>query len=116
MGAWYRPPSSSCHSITLFEKIVDKIDAELFLLGYLNCNLLSNTPNSNTSELLSIFESYNLSQNISKPTRITSTSQTLIDLCITNNYNIVKSSSVFCTGISDHSSLLYLNYSHINLL
>ena len=55
LGTWYRPPSSPGHSITLFEKIIDRIDAEnseLFLLGDLNCNLLSNAPNSNTSELL----------------------------------------------------------------
>ena len=43
VGTWYRSPSSPGHSITLFEKIIDRIDAEnseLFLLGDLNCNLL----------------------------------------------------------------------------
>ena len=49
VGTWYRPPSSPQVSITLFEEIIDKIDVEnleLYLLGDLNCNLLSNTPNS----------------------------------------------------------------------
>ena len=98
----YRSPSSSSHSIILFEKIVDKIDAELFSLGDLNCNLLSNTPNPivkpnpNTSGVF--FKNYSLSLTITKPTRITNTSQTLIDLCITNNSDIEKSSSVLCTG------------------
>ncbi len=110
LGTWYRPPSSPGHSITLFEKIIDRIDAEnseLFLLGDLNCNLFSNAPNSNTSELLNIFEIYNLSQTITEATRITNTSQTLIDLCITNNSDVVKSSGVFSICISDHS-LVYL--------
>ncbi len=68
---------------------------------------MSNAPNSNTSELLNIFEIYNLSQTITEATRITNTSQTLIDLCITNNSDVVKSSGVFSIGISDHS-LVYL--------
>jgi hypothetical protein len=110
VGTWYRPPSSSQQLFTLFEEIIDKIDAEnseLHLLGDLNCNLLSNTPNSNTSELLNIFDIYNLLQTIAEPTRITNTSQTLIDLCITNNLDKVKASGVLSLGISDHS-LVYL--------
>ena len=77
----YRPPSSSQHLFSLFEEIIDKIDAEnseLYLLGDLNCNLLSNTPNSNTSELLNIFDIYNLSQTIAEPSRITNTSHSNI--------------------------------------
>ena len=73
----------------------------------MNCNLLSNTPNSNTSEVLNIFDIYNLSQTIAELTRITNTSQTLIDLCITNNLDKVKASGVLSLGISDHS-LVYL--------
>ena len=101
LGTWYRAPSSFQQLFTLFEKIIDKIDAEnseLYLLGDLSCNLLSNTPNSNTSELLNIFDIYNLSQTISEPTRIINTSQTLIDLCITNNLDKVKASGVLSLG------------------
>ena len=50
---------------------------------------------------------YNLSQTITEPTRITNTSQTLIDLCITNNLDKVKASGLLSLGISDHS-LVYL--------
>ena len=46
---------------------------------------------------------YNLSQTISEPTRITNTSRTLIDLCITNSPDKVKASGVLSIGISDHS-------------
>ena len=54
VGTWYRPPNSSHQSFRLFEEIIAKVDAEnseLYLLGDLNCNLLSDTPNPNTSEL-----------------------------------------------------------------
>ena len=44
---------------------------------------------------------------ISEPTRITNTSRTLIDLCITNSPDKVKASGVLSIGISDHS-LVYL--------
>ena len=110
VDTWYRPSSSPQESITLFEEIIDKIDVEnleLYLLGDLNCNLLSNTPNSNTTDLLNVFDIYNLSQTISEPTRITNTSRTLIDLCITNSPDKVKASDVLSIGISDHS-LVYL--------
>ena len=40
---------------------------------------------------------------ISEPTRITSTSSTLIDLCITNSPEKVVNSGVVHLGISDHS-------------
>ena len=56
---------------------------------------------------MNIFDIYNLSQTIAEPTRITNTSQTLIDLCITNNLDKVKASGVLSLGISDHS-LVYL--------
>jgi hypothetical protein len=60
-----------------------------------------------STALLNIFDIYNLSQTIAEPTRITNTSQTLIDLCITNNLDKVKASGVLSLGISDHS-LVYL--------
>ena len=63
VGTWYRPPSSALHLFPLFQEIIDKIDtenSELYLLGDLNCDLLSQTPHANTLELLDIFDIYNL--------------------------------------------------------
>ena len=50
---------------------------------------------------------FNLTQIISKPTRITNTSKSLIDLCFTNFPDKVRLSGVHSLGISDHS-LIYL--------
>ena len=110
VGTWYRPPSASHNLFPLFEKIVDIIDAEnseFYLLGDLNCNLLSDTPNTNTSDLLNILAIYNMTQLITEPTRITNTTQSLIDLCITNTPDKIRASGVLSIGISDHS-LVYL--------
>ena len=110
VGTWYRPPNSSNNLFSLFEKTIDMIGAEnleLYLLGDLNCNILSDTPSTNTSELLNIFTTYNLNQLITEPTRVTNNSQTLIDLCVTNTPDKVRASGVLSIGISDHS-LVYL--------
>ncbi len=110
VGTWYRPPSSALHVFPLSHEIIDKIDVEnsdLYLLGDLNCDLLSQTPNANTLELLDTFDIYNLTQHITEPTRVTRTSQSLLDLCITNTPDKIKVSGVLSLGISDHS-LIYL--------
>ena len=65
VGTWYRPPSSALNLFSLFLEIIDKIDSEnseLYLLGDLNCDLLSHSPNVNTCELLDICDIYNLTQ------------------------------------------------------
>ena len=50
-----------------------------------------------------IFDIYGLGQLITEPTRVTLTSKTLIDLCITNSQEKVTDSGVIHLGISDHS-------------
>ena len=65
-----------------FERIIDKIDAEnleLYLMGDLNCNLLSEVVSNNSSHLLNIIDIYGVTQLITEPTRVTQYSSTLID-------------------------------------
>ena len=110
VGTWYRPPQSSPDLFAQFETLVGKIDAEnkeFYLLGDLNCNLLPEHLDSNSSQLLNIMEIYGLSQLINEPTRITQNSRTLIDLCLTNSPGKVSRSGVVQVGISDHS-LVYM--------
>ena len=110
VGTWYRPPNSSRDLMNLFENTIERIDAEnceLYLVGDINCNLLSQDYDTYTSDLVNIFEIYDLTQMITEPTRITPVSQTLIDLCITNYPEKISSSGVLPLGISDHS-LIYI--------
>ena len=58
VSTWYRPPQSSPVHFSTFERIIDKIDAEnleLYLMGDLNCNLLSEVVSNNSSHLLFIY-------------------------------------------------------------
>ena len=74
MSTWYRPPQSSPALFTVFERVIDKIDAEnleLYLLGDLNCDLLPDSVNTNSSHLLNIMDIYGLTQLITEPTRVT---------------------------------------------
>ena len=117
VGTWYRPPNSPPERFNEFEILIDKIDAEnkeLFILGDVNCNLLPEAFAYNSSYLTSIFDIYGLSQLITEPTRVTPTSKTLIDLCITNSPEKVTNSGVIHLGISDHSLVFMTRKVHYN--
>ena len=60
------------------------MNIEYHLLGDFNCNLAVSRYDNDTRKLLSITDVYGLHQLIYEPTRITETSQTLIDLIYTN--------------------------------
>lgn len=73
VSTWYRPPKSSPDLFTIFERVIDKIDAEnleLYLLGDLNCDLLPDSVNANSSHLLNVMDIYGLTQLITEPTRV----------------------------------------------
>ena len=74
VSTWYRPPQLSPDLFSTFERIIDKIEAEnlgLYLMGDLNCNLLSKVVSNNSSHLLNIIDIYALTQLITEPTRDT---------------------------------------------
>ena len=95
VSTWYRPPQSSPDLFSTFERIFDNIDAEnleLYLMGVLNCNLLSEVVNNNSSHLLNIIDIYGLTQLITESTRVTEYSSTLIDLWLTNSPDKISKS------------------------
>ena len=71
-----------------------------------NCNLLPQTPDRNAEHLKFITETYLYVQLIDQPTRITTTTRTLIDHIFTNKPDIITNHGVLHIGISDHS-LIY---------
>ena len=106
VSTWYKPPNSAQDVFRQFESLVDKVDSEqkdFYLLGDLNCNMLDGSNNHKSSTLTNILDIYGLSQLISEPTRITPTSRTLIDLCITSSPEKISNSGVVHLAISDHS-------------
>ena len=68
----------------------------LFVMGDLNEDLLV------ANRLDRIIGNCNLKQLITKPTRITDTSKTLLDVIITNNTDMVIKSDVYPCEIADH--------------
>ena len=105
-----RYPSSPPNLFSEFENVIANIDAEnkeLYLLGEIKCNLLPEVITINSSYLMNIFDIYGLSQLITEPTRVTSSSKTLIDLCVTNSPEKVTNSGVIHLGISDHSLVFF---------
>jgi hypothetical protein len=81
---------------------IDSDHQEIYLLGDLNCDMLDSSSHvTKRSNLL--MESYQLSQVITQPTRVTQSSSTLIDVCITSNPEHIILSDVISLGISDHN-------------
>ena len=74
-------------------------------MGYLNCDLLPDSVNTNSSHLLNIIDIYGQTQLITEPTRVTQYSRTLFDLCLTNSPDKISNSGVVNIGIGDHCAI-----------
>ena len=104
----YRLPCSTNEVFKKIEELIKLIDdesKELYIFGDLNCNMLQLNL-STTKKLQEIMELYQLTQLIDSPTRITNSSQSLLDVVITSTPEKIISSGVVHLGISDHS-LIY---------
>ena len=77
--------------------------------GDLNCDLLSNNPRG--EGLLSFCAVVNATQLMHKPTRVTESSRSLLDVILVSDPVLVKSSGVLEVTIKDH----FLVYVVINL-
>ena len=104
VATWHSPPCSPTDLFSSYESFIGKLDSlhlEYYLLGDLNCNLASPTPDANTHHLLEISDLYGLKQLTNEPTRVTESSSTLSDLIYTNYTDRVGCSGVSHIAISD---------------
>ena len=76
------------------------LNKPIILTGDLNCDLLTDNPRG--SALRSFCTAINATQLVNDPTRVTRQSSTLIDVVLTSNPALVKTSGVLETTISDH--------------
>ena len=110
VSSWYRAPDVDVEIFDSFEIFLCKAEQEnkdIIITGNLNCNLLSVEDNTQVRKLKNLMHIYLLRQHITTPTRITRTSQSLIDIVLTKVDDTKTSDSgVIHVGISDHS-LLY---------
>ncbi|MEL6988691.1 MAG: hypothetical protein AAGK97_12785, partial [Bacteroidota bacterium] len=92
LGAMYRHPHALADSFEYIENSLQRSSLHkksVFLLEDLNCDLLQ--PNAKLDKIVCQAKFHQI---IEKPTRVTSTSRTLIDVIITNNRDILLSSDV----------------------
>ena len=75
-------------------------------MGDYNINLLH--INDNVTSYINLFQSYSFSQTITKPTRVTYRSATLIDHIWTNDMQNYIRSGILYSSISDHFPVLSL--------
>lgn len=78
----------------------------IYILGDLNCNLL-NSEGQDSRALINFCHSYNLSQLIKTPTRVTESSKSLLDVILTSNVKQLQKAFVMQRSISDHD-LVYV--------
>ena len=89
INCWYRPPDATQECLDIYEELIIKIDSEnkeVILIGDFNCDwslLSNNKANASTKKLAEIMNTYQFNQLIEEPTRITTTTRTLIDLAFT---------------------------------
>lgn len=104
VGVLYRPPHVPYAEIEQLFDILGEINCEhdaIILLGDLNIDLL--VQNTATQLLNNIFESFMLKQTIRQPTRVTTTSSSLIDvIAISQNLKIFGTSVDDTSNVSDH--------------
>ena len=117
VGVVYRPPNTD---ITEFNEIVSdllrKLKAEkkyVHIMGDVNINLINMDKHAATCDFVDTMLEHGMIPTISKPTRVTKNSATLIDNIFTN---IVKnSSSVFSgllyTDLTDHFPIFFIDSS-----
>lgn len=117
IGVIYRPPEKKLETfIDELDLILSKLDTEgktVWLTGDFNINLL-NIENDLTSYFINQFFTHSYFPLISKPTRITRNSATLIDNIFTNSLdNANIKSGILVSDISDHFGIFALSNSKL---
>ena len=108
LGNVYRSPSSrntqNFHRIieSSLSKLSRHKTKQILIVGDFNIDLIKYETDENARELIDITSNHGFSQVISRPTRITDHSATLIDHIYTNKIHQVLSTSVVTLDITDH--------------
>ena len=104
VGVIYRPPKQSITRIS-------KQNTKCYIMADWNIDLMKHQSHDKTGEFLDIMFSRSFFPLISRPTRITSNSATLIDI-FTNDQNNCSASGLLFPDISDHPPILTILSDH----
>ena len=114
IGNFYRPPNGIIkNAFENLEECILKIknegNNEIFCMGDFNLDLLK--PSKGHKDLYDLLSNFGMQQVIKKGTRQTSTTNTLLDLMMTDN-NCISDSGVLYNNIGDHYQV-YMTRKHI---
>ena len=105
IGVIYRPPAMNVQSfVEYLSQTLARVNTEkkvCYILGDFNLDVSRCDSRTEVQSFLDIMHSSSFIPLIDKPTRITDTSATIIDLIFTNDLNTPKS-RILVTDISDH--------------
>ena len=117
VGVIYRPNSHPRADLDFFTRTVlyiqDKISSEnkiAYLMGDFNINLLNVATHQKTNDFIDNVIAQGFIPNISKPTRITSTTATLIDHLYSNHTHTEYDSGIIIADMTDHFGIFHLIY------
>ena len=104
VGIVYKPPNASTDDFLQFindtaEYLITQ-NVPCYLLGDFNINLLKDEKKAN--DLINLLYSHNFFPTITKPTRVTKHSASLIDHIWSNNLQNLEASGILYTSLSDH--------------
>jgi len=104
----YRPPNTPISFLkTLSKSFMDflLVGSEVIILGDLNCNVLDDCYEGRS--LNDFCSTFNLTQPVESPTRVTESSKSIIDTVLTTNKNFVENCVVNSSSISDHNLVCF---------
>lgn len=104
-GVIYRPPNGNIdHFHDMLDQLLHKLSNKCcYIMGDFNIDLLK----SNSNSFSNIFNSYFFRNFITKPTRVSPTSKTLIDNIFSNSSAEVVNSGIITYDISDHFPIFH---------
>ena len=115
IGCLYRAPGSDLKVFDMhIDNILTLLDKEnklVYLMGDTNVDMLKINEHSLTSDFMDVMYGHNLIPLVTKPTRVTSSTATIIDNIFTNDF---KESSehhqgIFYNDLSDHYPVFHIN-------
>ena len=111
----YRPPNRSINSFSeyvheLLNKFVNKT---LYVVGDFNINILNHEKHKETNDFIDLMYSKGVFPLITKPTRITNTTSTLIDNIFTNDLDHKYTSGAFICDVTDHLPIFIIGSNSI---
>ena len=115
IGSIYQPPGTD---IKLFQEKLKNILTTIqrqnklcYLLGDYNIDLIHCETHNSTAEFYDMMSSFSFIPLITRPTRITPTSASLIDNIFTNDHiNLINSlQGILVTDITDHYPIFYID-------